>query len=99
LMWLALREDPVLHDGMLNTMAALPDALAARDAFEAIRVMRAEVPALSTVMTDEALGAALLDAARGERLRAEIAEVSSTNRVAVDRFLAQHPQFAATLEA
>lgn len=66
-MWLALREDPVLHEGMLRTMAALPDVLAARDAFEAIRVMRAEVPALATVVTDEALGAALIDAGRGER--------------------------------
>jgi hypothetical protein len=99
LMWLALREDPVLHEGMLKTMAALPDALAARDAFEAIRVMRAEVPALSTVMTDEALGAALLDAERGKRLRAEIAEVSSMNQGTVDRFFEQHPEVAAILEA
>ena len=50
-------------------------------------------------MTDEALGATLLDASRGERLRAEIAEASSMNRIAVDRFFAQPPEFAATLEA
>jgi hypothetical protein len=98
LMWLALREDPVLQEGMLKTVAALPDALAMGDAFEAIRLLRAEVPALSAVMTDEALGAALLDASRGERLRAEIAEASSMNRIAVDHFFAQHPEFAATLK-
>lgn len=53
LMWLVLREDPVLHEGMLKIKAALPDPVAARDAFEAIKVMREMVPALSPVMTDE----------------------------------------------
>jgi hypothetical protein len=60
--------------------------------------LRTEIPAFATVMTDEALGVALLDTARGEGLRAEIANVSSKCRVAVDHFFEQHPEFAAALE-
>lgn len=99
LMWLALRQDPLLREGMSKTMAALPDALAARDAFEVIRVLRTEIPAFALAMSDEALGAALVDEARGERLNAELAEVYSENRAEVDRFVEQHPEFAATLKA
>jgi hypothetical protein len=98
LMWLALRADPLLREGMATTMAALPNALAARDSFEAIRVLRAEIPAFASVITDEALGAALLDTARGERLRAELADVSSKNQAAVDHFIEQHPELASALE-
>lgn len=94
LMWLALREDPRLHAGMSDLIAALPDALAARDAFELIETLRAEVPAFAVAMSDESLGAALLDEKHGEWLAAELTRLYSDNRAEVDRFAARHPELA-----
>jgi hypothetical protein len=96
LTWLALREDPVLREGMATTIAALPDALAAQNSFETIRVLRSEVPAFASVMTDEALGEALLDPARADRLQAELSDFYSKNQAAVDQFVSRHGELEAT---
>jgi len=94
LMWLALREDPRLRAGMSELLAALPDALAAWDAFELIETLRAEIPAFARAISDESLGAALLSEEHGERLAAELTRLYRENRSEIDRFAARHPELA-----
>lgn len=91
LMWLALREDPRLREGMAEMTAVLPDALAARDGFELIKVLRGEVPAFAEAMSDESLGAALLDEEAEGILARELARLFKEHRAEVDRFSARHP--------
>lgn len=92
LIWLALREDPRLREGMAEITAALPEALAARDAFALIEVLRAEVPAFAEAMSDESLRAALLDEEHAEMLARDLARLYEGHRAETDRFSARHPE-------
>lgn len=95
LMWLALRGDSRLREGMAELTAGLPEALAARDAFELIEALRAEVPAFAEAMSDESLAAALLGEEGGEDLARELARLYKEHRAEVDRFSARHPELVA----
>ncbi|MGN6215865.1 MAG: hypothetical protein ACTHN7_02765 [Solirubrobacterales bacterium] len=97
LMWLALREDPQLREGMAEMIAVLPDALAARSALELIDLLRAESPAFADAVSDALLAAALLDEQGGEMLARELARLYEDHRVEVDLFFARHPELIGLL--
>ncbi|HEU5106732.1 MAG TPA: hypothetical protein VFU11_12945 [Solirubrobacterales bacterium] len=95
LMWLALREDPDLRRGMARMTAVLPDALAAREALEIIEILRAEVPAFADAVSDEVLGAALLDEPGGETLAMELGRLYEDHPTEVGRLFARYPDLIA----
>lgn len=96
LLWLALREDSRLREGMAEVAAVLPEALAARDAFALIEVLRVEIPAFAKAMSDESLAAALLEEKGGEILAKELARLYEEHRAEVDRFSARHPELVSS---
>jgi hypothetical protein len=91
LLWMALREERDLREGMSATIAVLPDLIAGRAAFEVLIGLREQSPAFAD-LTDELLLAVLVDA-RGEEAL-ELQRVLRDNVAEVDRFLAANPGLA-----
>jgi hypothetical protein len=92
LMWLALREDADLREGMEALVAELPAVVASSEMFEVIKDLREQIPAFATVMSDERLAAALLDSAKRDALTAEISQLGKIHASEVERFAARHPE-------
>ena len=90
---------PTAARGDGGITAALPEALAARDDFALIEVLRAEVPAFAEAMSDESLRAALLDEEHGEMLARDLARLYEGHRAEVDRFSARHPELIAAFQS
>jgi len=92
LMWLALRGDADLRDGMEALIAELPAVIASSEMFEVINDLREQVPAFAAVMNEERLAAALLDGAQRDALIAEISQLGQAHASEFERFATRHPE-------
>jgi hypothetical protein len=93
--WLLLRQDESLHEGMRQMARLSEQAQAMERLYEVSEDLRQEVPALSSVLSPERLGAAQLSTEGSDQLREEIRTLANGNRQAVDAVLARYPDLEA----
>jgi hypothetical protein len=91
LMWMALREDQELWDGMAANIAVLPEAIAGRAALEVLIGLREQSPAFAG-LNDEFLRRVLIDPDGEEAL--EVQRLVRENGAEVDGFVADNPELA-----
>jgi hypothetical protein len=91
LLWMELREDRELREGMSTTVAALPEAIAGRAALEVLIGLREQSPAFAG-LSDALLRGVLVDPDGKEAL--EIQRLVRENRAQVDKFVADNPELA-----
>jgi hypothetical protein len=91
LLWMTLREDRDLREGMSACVDALPEAIAGRAAFEMLIGLREQSPAFAG-LSDALLRGVLVDPDGKEAL--EVQRLLRENRAQVDKFVADNPELA-----
>lgn len=97
LMWLALREDAGLGEGMVAVAGLVSEALAAAVVFGVLVELREEIPAFAEVMTDEVLAAAMRDGSRQELLNQELGRLHEEHGAEVAGVIDRHPELDAAM--
>jgi hypothetical protein len=97
LMWLALREDAGLREGMVGIAALVSEALAAAVVFGVLVELREEIPVFAEIATDEVLAAAMRDGARQELLSQELGRLQEEHGSEVARVVNRHPELDAAM--
>ncbi|MGH2869450.1 MAG: hypothetical protein ACRDNK_18045 [Solirubrobacteraceae bacterium] len=90
--WLALRTNESLRAGLEDIIAIAPRAAATVQLYGVISQLRAEVPALASVLSDERLAAAQIDESSAIALNSEIARCRERHTESFDAFFAAHPE-------
>jgi hypothetical protein len=90
--WLALRTNQSLRAGLEEIGAVAPQAAATEQLYGVISQLRAEVPVLAPVLSDERLAAAQLDESAAIALNSEIAQLREQHTECFDAFFATHPE-------
>jgi hypothetical protein len=97
LMWLALREDPRLREGMAEYASVEADALALETIYNVFVEWREAIPAFAEVLSDESLAAALKDRSEKERFDEAFGRLREERATEVERFLIHHPELASAM--
>jgi hypothetical protein len=97
--WLVMRQDPKLLEAMRRFGALAPAASASAGLYRVLGELGEQVPAFGSVTSDTTLARMQRDAATATRVRAEMRELFTQNREAVDAFAAAHPEIAGMLAA
>ncbi len=97
LMWLALREDAGLREGMVEIAALVSDGLAVTVVFGVLVELREEIPAFAEIATNEVLAAAMRDGARQELLSQELGRFHEEHGSEVARVVNRHPELDAAM--
>ncbi len=98
LMWLALREDPRLREGMAEYASVEADAPALETIYNVFVEWREAIPAFAEVLSDESLAAALKDRSEKERFDEAFGRLWEEHATEVERFLIHHPELASAMQ-
>jgi hypothetical protein len=98
-LWLALRENEQLREGMAEFVSAAPDSAAMQTIYAAFTKWREEIPAFAEVLSDDFLAAALKDGEQQRRFNDELGRLFQEHRSEVESFLAHHPELEPAIEA
>lgn len=98
LMWLALREDPRLREGMAEYTSVEADALALETIYNVFVEWREAIPAFAEVLSDGSLAASLKDRSEKERFDEVFGRLWEEHATEVERFLIRHPELAAAMQ-
>ena len=98
-MWLALREDEQLREGMAEFASADSDAMALQTIYAVFAKWREEIPAFAEVLSDDSLAAALKEKSQHERFNGEFSHLCQKHALEVERFLVRHPELGPAMAA
>lgn len=90
--WVALRTNQSLRTGLEEIIAVAPQAAATAQLYGVISQLRAEIPVLASVLSDERLAAAQRDEGAAIELNSEIAHLREHHTDCFDAFFAAHPE-------
>jgi hypothetical protein len=90
--WLSLRRNPDLLAGLERIGVLAPQAAATAQLFGLIGELRAEIPTLAAVLSNERLAAAQVDVGAARKLNSDITEFRKIHAKQFDDFFSKHPE-------